>query len=305
MWQALKDAYNKVKEVVTETVEAVVEWVEETVNDIVDVFVHIVKFLWNLATLDFAGAMREIYEVGRSLIEVFNDVLFGGISLIIQVAAILLSGIQVIFGFEDVGRPLSANEIEYLMPIFGESIDYRKVTIIDGNIGLFSNGGAAVTIGNKIRIPSTSRYSPLTDINFHPVVVHEMVHIWQYQNGGPRYISQALISQFFSDATGQWVDYPGPDPTTIEGVIRTAPRGYSFVSTLNEGGQWDGLNPEQQGTLIDAAFSFAMDFNDPDNFSFIFPDSLGDDFSTQLRLAASMIKEGRGVPIWPPITLPI
>ena len=305
MWKAIKDAYNKVKEVFTEVVEAVVEWVEETVNDVFDVFVHLGLFVWNLVTLDFDGAIREIYEAGRSLLAVFDDILFGGIGLIIQIGAILLSGIQVIFGFEDAGRPLSEDEIEYLTPIFGESINYRNVTIIDGNIGLFNNGGAAVTIGNKIRVSSTSNYSPLTDISLHPVVVHEMVHVWQYQNGGPRYISLAIISQLFSDATGEWVSYPGPDPTSVAGTISTAPQGYSFVSTLNSGGQWDGLNPEQQGSFIDAAFSFGMNFNDPASFSFIFSDSSGDDFSEQLRIAAGMIKAGRGVPIWPTMTFPI
>jgi hypothetical protein len=75
--------------------------------------------------------------------------------------------------------------------------------------------------------------------------------------------------------------------------------GYSFVSTLNSGGHWDGRNPEQQGSFIDAAFFFGMDLNDSDNF--IFPVG-GDDFSSQLKVAADMIKDGRGVPIWPSTT---
>ncbi len=303
-FKKVKKAFKKIKEVIEEIVEAVVDAVTEIIEDIVEAVTHLVKFVWNLATLNFSRALSELFQFGRSLLELFGGLFFGGISLIIQIGAILLSGIQVIVGVEDEGRPLNKTELAYLSPIFGESIDYNKVVIVDGDIGLFNNRGAAVTIGNKIRISSSSSMSPLTDINKHGVVVHELVHIWQYQNGGPRYISQAIIAQLFSGATGEWVGYPGPVLNDVMGNISTAPVGYSFVSTLLEDGEWHGLNPEQQGTFIDAAFAFSMDFNDPDNFNFIFPVG-GDDFSEKLRTAAAMVRRGEGVPIWPPITIPI
>ena len=303
MWRWLRDALNTLVDAVEDAVEAVVDWIVSAVEVFFDMLVHLIRFVWFAVTLRFEMAGRELIEIGRNLIELINIIILGAIGMILQVGAILIGAVQRIIGIEGAGRRLNDIELNYLRPIFGDSVNYNAVLIIDGNLGVFNISGA-ITIGNTIRNSSTTASFPLTNAANYGVLVHEMVHVWQYQNGGARYIPQALIAQWFTNVTGDWVRYPLA--TDAAGNISTvaAPRGYGFQSTLDASGQWDGLNTEQQATLIDAAFAFGMDFNDPANFNFIFPAG-GTDYTTQLQFAAGLIRQGRGVPIWPPVTLPL
>ena len=57
-------------------------------------------------------------------------------------------------------------------------------------------------------------------------LAHEMVHIWQHQNGGTDYMSEALMSQYFG-------------------------AGYDLGKGLREGKSWSQLEPEQQGELVE------------------------------------------------------
>jgi hypothetical protein len=303
MWRFLRNIVDAIVDAVEEIVEAVVSWAANLFMTVLAIAVNLLQAAFALITLDFDRAGRELVEAFRSLWELVLSVTLGFVGLVIQLVLVLVSFVQRIIGFEDPARNLNDNEIAYLTPIFGSSINYRRINIVDGNIGIFNNGGG-VTIGNTVRVSSSSNYSPVTDPANHGFLVHEVVHIWHYQNGGPRYISQALLAQFFSATSGGWVDYPLATIPATSADIRNAPAGYAFASSLDADEQWDGLNPEQQATLVDAAFALGMDFNVPDTFNFVFPpDATGQDYSEQLRFAAGLIRAGRGVPVWPPSTL--
>jgi hypothetical protein len=89
-----------------------------------------------------------------------------------------------------------------LRKIFGDSVDYEAVRIKEGHAGLFSANDRAFTSGNTIYMKGF-RDDPFTTDRMEqmPVLVSEMTHIWQYQNGGARYASRALLSQRFGAGT--------------------------------------------------------------------------------------------------------
>lgn len=133
----------------------------------------------------------------------------------------VISNVEQVLGLEAKATKLSTEQISLLEKIFNSSIDYRKVTIKAGNSHLLSISGRAFVMGNTIYMPKEHYVTSL--------LVHEMVHIWQYQNQGLDYISKSLRGQYLGD-------------------------GYDFIKGINLGKSWKELNPEQQASLIEKAY---------------------------------------------------
>jgi len=143
---------------------------------------------------------------------------------------------QTILGLESIGRSLNAVEEQILRSVFGNSIMLQAITIKEGYAGIYNagdnngltltNNQRAITRGNTIymknAIPGSS--------DWNSTLVHETTHVWQNQNGGTDYISEALYAQIFGD-------------------------GYDYAdAVLNKNKSWAMLNPEQQGQLIQDAY---------------------------------------------------
>ena len=106
-------------------------------------------------------------------------------------AAKSVEAIQGFAGIEGPARGLTDVEKQELRKVYGDSIDYDRVVIREGDAPL--NWGAARTIGNTIYIPSDKL--PLSQ----SLLTHEMGHVWQFQNGGTDYMREALWAQAFGD----------------------------------------------------------------------------------------------------------
>lgn len=115
-------------------------------------------------------------------------------------------------------RPLNEQERAFAERLFGSSLDLDKVRISRGNPLLFAlNGQREVTLGNVILAPD-GRLSP-------SIFIHELTHVWQFQNGGADYTLKAAYAQAFGE-------------------------GYDWQRAIQAGATWEQLNPEQQGQLI-------------------------------------------------------
>jgi hypothetical protein len=162
---------------------------------------------------------------------------------------------------EPPGRKLTADEINTLRSVYGDSIDYSSMRIKEGNSGLFSMSGRAFTHGNTI-------YIPPEDMPLQPdLLVHESAHVWQHQNGGTDYMSEALWAQNVGD-------------------------GYEFEKGIQEGKSWSQLNPEQQAELLQQAQRAGF-FNATGGGTFVYN---GTDYTAYLNSALSQIRAGQGAP---------
>ena len=72
-----------------------------------------------------------------------------------------------------------------LRGIFEQSVDYSQIRIAQTPVG---SQGRAYTLGNTIRVPPGSNFNSRT-------LVHECMHVWQYQNRGTGYISNSIWHQ--------------------------------------------------------------------------------------------------------------
>jgi hypothetical protein len=159
---------------------------------------------------------------------------------------------------------LSPQELAVVKKVYGDSIDYSKVELKTGDVGIFGVSGRAFVHGNTIYIPKESLNA---DGSVHlETLVHEMGHIRQHQVGGTDYMSEALYGQYLGD-------------------------GYDWRKGLDAGKSFGDLNPEQQAEFISTAYAAGYFDNPSAGFRYN-----GTDYTRQLENALADIKAGRGAP---------
>jgi hypothetical protein len=134
-------------------------------------------------------------------------------------------------------RFLNADEVTYAKDIFKDTVNYSKIKITRDSM---MSAGAPKTIGNTIHLRSTWG-KPQFDgdtMNLTPAgmetLIHEMGHVWQYQNGGLAYIPASLWAQF---------------KAAIGHGDRDA--AYNWREADNAHVPWEKFNPEQQASAIE------------------------------------------------------
>lgn len=124
-------------------------------------------------------------------------------------------------------RPLRPDEVEIIRSIFGKALRPELITLDPDAL--------------PARRKTTTAYVSFHTIQFyrilHPVtLVHECVHIWQYQHWGSIYISEALWAQHW----GGGYNYGGTDR----------------LSANLETGGLSAFNFEQQAEIIEDYYRF-------------------------------------------------
>lgn len=136
-------------------------------------------------------------------------------------------------------RKLYPAEVEYAREIFGPSLRYERIRITRDH--WFSYGSTRV-VGNTVNF--TSFYGDdalfedtpeehLTDAGLD-LLGHELMHVWQYQNGGWAYAGDALFKQ----AAGYY----------STGSRNTA---YDWQTAFDWELPWEQWGPEQQAQAVD------------------------------------------------------
>lgn len=119
-------------------------------------------------------------------------------------------------------RPLRRSEEKLARSIFGNSINYSRVRIDE--YALIGPRQYRFCYVSFYVINSWGKMS-------RPILVHELVHVWQYQHLGISYISKALQAQY----TEERYNYGG-----VEGLNKAR----------NENKKWQDFNFEQQADII-------------------------------------------------------
>jgi len=183
-------------------------------------------FLGSLFEGDFSGAWDALVDTGK---EAFSEAAGYVVETIVMGGHALVSFIDGVLGLGN-ERGISSDEEAYLRPIFGDSIDYSKVKIHSGGIKQVASdylGLRAHVVGNDVYLPEEF-FNDDGSLNEDGMrtLGHEMCHVWQFQNGGAGYISEAFAAQWFGD-------------------------GYDLSKALNKGTRFVDMNPEQQAMVAE------------------------------------------------------
>jgi len=126
-------------------------------------------------------------------------------------------------------RPLSELEVRVLRKVFAEGLSYGPVRLVRmSNFIAQLNGARAFVLGNALNLPGRD-FDAISRGESMSLLVHEAIHIWQYQHQGWGYVAEALWAQGFGE-------------------------GYDYVKALRAGKAWRKMNPEQQAQLVQDAY---------------------------------------------------
>ncbi|PXW31873.1 UNVERIFIED_CONTAM: hypothetical protein DES50_104282 [Williamsia faeni] len=132
-------------------------------------------------------------------------------------------------------RALTTDEIAYARDVFVDSIDYTGIRITRGSI--FATG-SAVTLGTTIHLKVGWGHFRGDGLELTErgkfTLIHEMTHVWQYQNGGLAYVPRSLLAQ-------------------LRATLRGGDRGgaYDWRSAHQAQRPWARWNPEQQAEAVE------------------------------------------------------
>lgn len=124
------------------------------------------------------------------------------------------------------GHGLTSQEREDAEALFGPSLDYDAVRVVFADF----KGSKAMVAGNVIRLPKGD-YS-------RRWLIHELVHVWQFQTNGASYISKALAAH-------------------------AAKGDGAYLYTLVEGRALGDYEVEQQAEIVEDYYASAAKKKDP------------------------------------------
>lgn len=82
-----------------------------------------------------------------------------------------------------VSRPLTSGEVALAKSVFGDSVDYSAVKISDGKfVGFHPEGTAMAPNGNLYMYGCYHADYSQESVMTQSLFIHEMTHVWQYQN---------------------------------------------------------------------------------------------------------------------------
>ncbi len=165
------------------------KWVVRTVCEITtfihDVTIGVLKFLGGILSLNPA-----LIKEGA------DDIVSTVLGTAVVIIGTIVGWAQITLGVQKVGRKLTITETEKLKRVFRESIRYADILLIEGNAGVFSLNNRAFTLGNTIYLKGVNVTTSFD------ILVHECTHVWQYQNLGARYSTDAIAAQWFLPRQG-------------------------------------------------------------------------------------------------------
>ncbi|WP_157736218.1 hypothetical protein [Granulosicoccus antarcticus] len=252
-WNPFKDVAEFVQDEIIDPikehiVEPVVEHVVKPILDlgssVIDIATDVIKFPFELGQIFFSGLgdagsalfSGDFSGAWNALTTTAGDMFEASAAQVVDTGVMSLHAavnfIESVTGqIEE--RSLSQAEINYLRPIYGDSIDYSAVTVQSGGIKESLDMRANV-VGNDIFMPESAFEADgvtLTEDGLE-TLGHEMGHIWQFQNRGPDYISSAILSQHSHGSEG----------------VGTG-EGYDWLAVADEGVHFNDMNPESQAEL--------------------------------------------------------
>ncbi len=201
-------------------------WLGRSVSATLDLVAAVIKGGLGIAGCALGGALRIGGGIrardGELIVGGFLDIpsgLAGAVVLIGGQAIVLLQTITLLQAME---RRLTEAESALLERVFRGSVALYNIRIVEGRAGVFSLNDRPFCCGNTI-------YLKGRDTSARPgLLVHEVCHVWQFQNRGARYAIDALGAHALLD-----------DPYDWEAEIA---RGHS---------DWGRFNEEAQAELLE------------------------------------------------------
>ncbi len=184
--------------------EGAFDWAGSVISGVFDFAGAIVKGVLGIIGGVIAGVIRIIGGIlsldGDLIVTGLLDIVSGIAGAVILIVGKAISLVQTVFFLQKPERRLTKEEKALLKRVFRESVALYNVRLIEGWAGIYSLNSRPFTLGNTIYLKDHV-------VSAEPeLLVHEVTHVWQYQNTGSRYASDAIGAQWFVDNAYSWED---------------------------------------------------------------------------------------------------
>ncbi|MBI2714035.1 MAG: hypothetical protein HYX37_06210 [Rhizobiales bacterium] len=185
---------------------AVFHWIGDVVSGVTDLVGAVIKGYFGIVGGVIGGLIRVIgggigglfNGDGSVFVKGLGDIVSGYAGAIVVVGGKLIGLVQSVIPLQWGKRPLTRSEKEILKRVFRGSVALYNIRIIEGFAGVYSINPYPFTLGNTIYLKDVDpAKSPA-------ILVHECTHVWQYQNHGTRYASDAIGAQWFVNDAYNW-----------------------------------------------------------------------------------------------------
>jgi hypothetical protein len=254
---AVEDVVTTVTDVVADVVETIGSTIQNGINAIGNAVANVPYIGKPLrGGLRWLGGITSgIFNVGAAMIKaslgILGATITGGIQILggilsldwelikkggLSIGAGLLGGLiyttassislfQKVLFLQNFERNLTKEEHSRLKKIFHDSISLYNIRIVEGRSGIYDINNYPFTLGNTIYLKDTNL------INEFETLIHESIHVWQYQNYGSRYTAEAIVAQSY---------YSGNSA-------------YNWVLELDQRGKssWEEFNREAQAAFME------------------------------------------------------
>ena len=176
-----------------------IDWSGRSTSGAFDLIGSVIKGISSFLTGVISGMIRILGGIlglkWALLLEGLIDIGSGTLGAIIVIGGKLISLFQTLTYFlQPNKRKLTTDEKRRLKHVFWDSLALYNVRLVNGFAGLFSVNSRPFALGNTI-------YMKNQDVSKNPdLLVHECIHVWQYQSIGARYTADALRTQWFGNA---------------------------------------------------------------------------------------------------------
>jgi len=195
---AINDALNWVGDKVG--IKPFFSWLGGIVKGVFSLVGAVIKGVFGIVGGIIGGVIKIIGGIltwqGSLILEGIWDIFSPIIGTIIVVLGKLVALVQSIFYAQGFERALTEKEKSQLKRVFKDSLNYYVIRIIEGHAGLFGLNSRPFTLGNTIYMKTKT--FPID------LLVHETTHVWQYQQTGDRYASDAITAQWFVPDEYNW-----------------------------------------------------------------------------------------------------
>jgi hypothetical protein len=162
---------------------------------------------------------------GGMILDGLIQVASGIAGAVIVVGGKLIETVQGVLGIQNRYRRLDDEEIGILRRVFWNALGLDQIRIVEGRAGVFGLNSRPFVLGNTIYMKDA--YTP-SDAPNRALLVHECIHVWQYQHHGTSYASDAIGAQWFVNDEYNW---------------------RAEIERGNE--EWVDFNPEAQGRFFE------------------------------------------------------
>lgn len=182
----------------------VFRWIARALAGALEAVGAAVKAVLNAAGGLLAGALRilgGIVSLSPDLIlEGLTDILVAVVGPLILVLGKAVALAQTLIPLERPSRPLTEEERALLRRVYHESLGLASIRIVENRAGagVFGVSSAPFVLGNTVYMKNTPA------VEWDLVLVHESVHVWQYQHEGAEYLARAIGNQIGGDGTAEW-----------------------------------------------------------------------------------------------------